>query len=345
VDYIADSISRFPTLSTDAQGNPLVAYMKFDPGFDKSRYVVVRSNDFGNSFMPDVKASGHSGGTVCDCCPACLVSSGNTTAMVYRDNLSNLRDTWIGVSTDGGVTFPDGGAIDNTGWIVNSCPASGPDAVIVGDSIYAVYMSAASGTTKCYFSKASLTTMESTPSKALSSIGNYPRIANSGTAAAIVWPQPAGNATRLALLFSKNISTGFPPAYEAVAPDHVANADVALFNGKIYVVWEDDNSGTVKFRKGTYTPTTAVGAVTAPDPVRLYPNPASETFLTVDLKQQTETAVPYSITNMLGQILSTGTANSVQGALHINVSGLHAGSYTLEMTTGTGLVSIQFIKS
>lgn len=31
VDHIADSISRFPTITTDATGNPIVAFMKLDP--------------------------------------------------------------------------------------------------------------------------------------------------------------------------------------------------------------------------------------------------------------------------------------------------------------------------
>jgi hypothetical protein len=272
------------------------------------------------------------------------VGSGNTLAMVYRDNKNNIRDTWMGVSTDGGATFPDGGRIDNTGWLVNSCPASGPDAVIIGDSIYSVYMSAASGTTKCYFSKASLTTMQATPAKALSSIGNYPRIDNSGKAAAIVWPQPAGNATRLALLFTNNIANGFPLTYEAVAPDHVANADVALANGKIYVVWEDDNSGTVKFRKGTYTPVTSYNDAATPLPFTLFPNPAVGNILTVDFCAAPKTVMQYAVLNMLGQVVTRQDARITEKLIRIDVSGLQSGHYLLDLTTESGSYAAPFIK-
>ena len=80
IDNIADSVSRFPTVTTDATGNPLVAFMKFDAAFNDSRWVVTASNDYGNSFSTDAKASGWgSSPAVCDCCPGAttpfLVSS------------------------------------------------------------------------------------------------------------------------------------------------------------------------------------------------------------------------------------------------------------------------------
>ena len=85
VDMIADSISRFPTIATDPLGNPLVAFMKFNSSFSDSRWVVTKSTDFGNTFSPDVLASGWDGSTeVCDCCPGSIVSDGNNSAVLYR---------------------------------------------------------------------------------------------------------------------------------------------------------------------------------------------------------------------------------------------------------------------
>jgi len=52
VDFIADSLSRFPTVTTDDYGNPVIGFMKFDSGFSRARWVVTRSNDFGNAYGP-----------------------------------------------------------------------------------------------------------------------------------------------------------------------------------------------------------------------------------------------------------------------------------------------------
>ncbi|HQW46036.1 MAG TPA: hypothetical protein PLZ98_03125, partial [Chitinophagaceae bacterium] len=144
---IADSLTRFPTITTDASGNPIVAYMKFNSSFLESRWVVTKSMNYGASFMTDVKASGYSGvnAEVCDCCPGAIVTSGNKTVMLYRDNLSNIRDIWCGLSTNNSTSFPSGFAVDNNNWMVMSCPSSGPDGVIIGDTIYSTFMSSSTG--------------------------------------------------------------------------------------------------------------------------------------------------------------------------------------------------------
>jgi hypothetical protein len=138
VDQIGDSISRFPTVTTDEIGNPIVAFMKFDPTFGSARWAVSRSTDFGTSFTTDVKASGWSSvtSTVCDCCPGAIVYSGNVAAMLYRDNNSNIRDTWAGISNDGATTFTEGLNVDQNSWMLMMCPATGPDGLISGDTLY-----------------------------------------------------------------------------------------------------------------------------------------------------------------------------------------------------------------
>jgi hypothetical protein len=68
-------------------------------------------------------------------------------------------------------------------WQVFSCSASGPDGVIVGDSLYAVYMSGANGNTRVYFSASSILNTsggfgnEITGAFPGLGVQNYPRIA------------------------------------------------------------------------------------------------------------------------------------------------------------------------
>ncbi|MEP7168358.1 MAG: T9SS type A sorting domain-containing protein [Bacteroidota bacterium] len=280
VDFLADSLSRFPTVTTDNSGNPIVGFMKFNSAFLESRWTVARSNDFGNSFSTDVKASGWSGAgsVICDCCPGAMVNSGNTVAMLYRDNLSNIRDMWAGISNDAGNSFTQGMPVDQGNWMIMSCPGSGPDGTIAGDTLYTVYMSGTSGNSLVYLSKSGLSSMTGSTGVALTgmfaglSLQNFPRIASAQNALAVVWKQNVNGADQLALRFTNNIATGFPAAYDTVDLNYITNADVTLTDGNIFVVWEDDNSGTVKYRTGTYTSTTGIKENDRQNLFTIYPN-------------------------------------------------------------------------
>lgn len=270
VDNIGDSVSRFPTVSVDATGNPVVAFMKFNMAFGASRWVVAKSTDYGNSFSIDTKASGWDGSTdVCDCCPGALVLSGNTSAMLYRNNNNNIRDIWTGISTSSSTSFSSGFNVDNHNWNLNSCPSSGPDGVIIGDTLYSVFMNGANVNYRTYLSKSSLSggavNSVSNLTGAITGLTqqNYPRIATDGNAMAIVWKQTVSGVAQLPILFTNNIANGFAAMYDTVDLNNITNADVAISNGKIFVVWQDDNSGTVKYRTGTYTQSPQFGSVQA----------------------------------------------------------------------------------
>ncbi len=287
VDNIGNNFSRFPTVTTDKSGNPIVGFMKFNSSFGKARWVVSRSVDFGNSFSTDVLASGWSRPTseVCDCCPGAITSSGNTVAMLYRDNDDNIRDSWAGISNDLGNSFNVGMNIDQQNWNIFACPSSGPDGVILGDTLYSTYMSGAGGKTRVYFNKSSLSEMTGSPALLLtdniSGLGqqNFPRMENSGSTAAIAWKQIVNGDSQLAVSFTKDILKGFPTTHEVIAPKGTANTDLILTSKNIFVVWEDENSGTVKFRSGTYSTSSLVQETILINDLTTYPNPSTEAWI------------------------------------------------------------------
>ena len=307
VDNIADSLSRFPTITTDESGNPVIGFMKFNAAFLESRWVVTRSSDYGLSFTVDTKASGWSSPTsvICDCCPGAVVSSGNTVAMLYRDNNSDVRDIWTGISTDGGNSFYGGMNIDQNSWVINACPATGPDGVIIGDTLYSTFMSGAGGNSLVYRSATSLSGMTGSQSIELTgnfsglSQQNYPRIASDGTALAIVWKQRVNGADQCILRFSQEAGTFATAGIDTVDLDNVTNADVALGGGKIFVVWEDDASGTIRFRSGNYSSTTDIINTQVENEISIYPNPtASRISIT-----SRDVVDEIMICNLLGEIV------------------------------------------
>ncbi|MBK6330126.1 MAG: T9SS type A sorting domain-containing protein [Bacteroidetes bacterium] len=347
---IADSLTRFPTITTDASGNPIVAYMKFNSSFLESRWVVTKSMNYGASFMTDVKASGYSGvnAEVCDCCPGAIVTSGNKTVMLYRDNLSNIRDIWCGLSTNNSTSFPSGFAVDNNNWMVMSCPSSGPDGVIIGDTIYSTFMSSSTGTNLNYLSKSSISNAAvNTVSKLTGSIAglngqNFPRIANDGNAMAIVWTQNVSGSNQLPILFNKDITSGLAAKYDTVDLADVTNADVAMKNGNIFVVWQDDNSGTVKYRKGTYqvTPTMTI-EINSPL-FSIYPNPSND-FWQVSIPNN-QYALSYTLTDINGNIVGAELITKGNSSLKIPNTNLAIGQYILTLHTHNTYYNYSIIK-
>ena len=258
VDATERYISRFPTVTTDENGNPFVCFMKTEKDYEGSKYVVARSEDMGESFLKDTLASVMSGGRVCECSPASLVVSGSAGILLYRNNLHGLRNIWGGISNNGCLSFPNGLRIDSTDYLPETCPASGPNGVIVGDTLYSVYMSGIADSALVYLSKLSL----SVPSLSTTTLTgqvpgvvmqNFPRISGAGTATAIVWTQTSGGNNQVCLSFTGDLTNGFPTAYDTVAEGVMINADVAIGGGFIYVVWEDHITRSVMFRRGRYT--------------------------------------------------------------------------------------------
>lgn len=344
--FIADSISRFPTVTTDATGNPIVAYMKFNNSFMDSRWVVSKSNDLGNTFLTDVKASGWGNSAeVCDCCPGAIVSDGNKTAMIYRDNNSNIRDIWTGISNNNAATFSSGFELDNNNWMVMSCPSSGPDGVIIGDTLYSTFMSMGSGASRSYFSKSSISSgVVSSMSNLTGSIAglsqqNYPRIATDGTAMAIVWKQIVSSMSQLPILFTNDIANGFQTAYDTVDLDNITNADISMSNGKLFVVWQDDVSGTVKYRMGTYNQSNVGINETNAVSFSLYPNPASST-LTLQSNVDMQNA-EVKVFNLIGETILT--QNKISNST-LNIEELNKGIYFLQVSIRNRLFTQKFIK-
>ncbi len=284
---IGDHYSRFPSVTVKEDGNPAIAFMKLNTSFLDPKYVVVTSDDFGNSFNMDVTASNFSGGEVCDCCPVGITANDNYVATLYRDNLDNLRNSWAGISTDGGNSFENGIQIDQTDWTVFACPASGPDGVIIGDNLYSVFMSSGEGDSRVYYSTSSLTELTDEPDKRVSpefeglSVQNYPRIASYGNAVAMVWKQVENSKATIPISFTNDINNGFPPDYDTIAYLDfygLENADVAVSSNKVHVVWQDNYSNAVMYREGTYVEPVLLEEITTQNEIKVFPNPAETAF-------------------------------------------------------------------
>lgn len=333
VDYIGDSLSRFTTVTTDQTGNPIIAYMKIDNSWLNHRWVVTKSTDYGNTFSSDVKASGWGNSAeACDCCPGTVVSNANTCAVVYRDNNNNLRDIWAGISYNNAQSFTNGFNIDNNSWMINSCPASGPDAVLIGDTLYSVFMNGGSGKNLNYFSKSDVNgnavNLVSPLSGFISGLlqQSYPRIANDGNAVAIVWKQVVSGSAQIPILYTDDITQGLPAVYDTVDIDNITNEDVEIGNGKVFVVWQDFSSNTVKYRSGTIAPVTTGIAHNTPSFIAdVFPNPARD-YIQIAFNHNSNKEYLIRLLDTQGRLIS-----DFYNASEINISDLESGVYFIHI--------------
>lgn len=284
IENIADSISRFPAVAINNSGNPVVGFMKFNADFLDSRWSVAVSNDYGMTFFKDVQASGFENDEVCDCCPGSVVVSANTVIMLYRNNKDNYRNMWAGISTNHGISFPEGFPVDDTNWSLNICPSSGPDGILISDTLYTVFMSGVSGANRVYLSTTLLSNPASSVTKLLDNgipslnSQNFPRIAHRDDAIALVWKQVVNNDAQIAFLFRHGSQVNFPAESDVIAAsssNNLTNPDVYVSQGKIHVAWQNNADNSIQYIYGNYDLSGASAFVTQPPAIPFYPNPAS----------------------------------------------------------------------
>lgn len=74
--------------------------------------------------------------------------------------------------------------------------------------------------------------------------------------------------------FTADATTGDPGIFDTVTIGAAVNTDIAMWEDQMYVVWEDNNSGTVKFRSGTVMGTTATKEQEDHGSFSIFPNPS-----------------------------------------------------------------------
>jgi hypothetical protein len=141
-------------------------------------------------------------------------------------------------------------------------------------------------------------------------------------------------------MFTRDIAKGFNSAYDTVDLGDITNADVAISEDKVFVVWQDDNSGTIKYRIGSYSPITFIWEVRQTN-FTINPNPAS-TVINLLLDNDIQNA-DISIVNLLGEIVLFRTIRD-NSTTEIDVSGLDAGIYFVTIKSDNKFITQKFIK-
>ena len=323
--------ATIPIIAVDGDGQPYIAYVNTNTSEGDARYGMVRSTDFGATFLDEVDVSIESAGAeVCECCNGHIAIADNGDVYVaFRNNDANLRDIWLARSTDGGETFSSAFDVDETDWIINACPTNGPHFSIVdGEIVTAFFSGAGSDGNAVYYS--TFDTQNSIAGETLhlpysnesSSNQNRPRVAGSGDTLAIVWQESFEGSTEIAMNVSTMGSAGLSDA-SFLLTDLSSNQQypsILFSNAAFHVVYDDAASGTVMYQEVSFG---TLGVVSEEkERFQIGPNPC-ERYLSI--KRESSETSEITITDMLGRI--TQKTIIYGQSIQLDLSDLNPGLY------------------
>lgn len=334
-----------PAIDMDDAGNPVVTYMTLDAGGGNERIAVVKSLDGGLTYQPQVNATASSPGVACDCCAPEVLATSNYQMVLYRNNDSNLRDGFASLSEDNGATYTSLSNMDNLAWNITSCPATGPHGVILGDSVYYVSASRASGKYRAYVSAAGLSgglnfnsvLMMDPPTDGPGDTQNFPRISGVNDTLVMVWEERVAGNTDVKIAVATDGSIETLVAYKSLLnPDPTgtqAKPDVIYRGGYVHAVFQDFNTGDVMYRRGMIADVTGLMEDELSN-LTISPNPANDLIVVSGITANEIEKI--KMINLLGETVECDYQPS-NGVVSIDLSKIESsGVYILQIFSISG---------
>jgi len=250
-----------PNIGIRADGNPVISYMECTASWTDWEQMVKSSSDFGATFSTATNASALAPGEPCDCCQSTFVTKGNNEVyFLFRNNETNIRNTYIAKSIDGGVTFTSTAELDDADWMLNSCPTSSPVGAVNGDSIMVVRRSGANGVNEIYSSNVNADDLQKEYFTTLDPIGfglqDKVEIAGDANGYAVVWKDNRNNYTSC---FVKWVYAGNAEVIELSDSNtvgHKSNPDICIdyTSGDYHMVYVASTQHEVVYVKGSIIP-------------------------------------------------------------------------------------------
>ena len=122
----------------------------------------------------------------------------------------------------------------------------------------------------------------------------------------------------------------------------VVNVDVEVSNGEVHVVWQDDASGSVKYRKGTFAP-----FVGRPEPMQdafgLFPNPTQGVVqLSIPISSY-QPNLKVVVSDLSGRVVLLSEMQEYVGNLVLATDGWGAGIYSVQLQSADGIASRKLV--
>ena len=260
---------RMGNIKIDYNGNPIVNYMQYLLNWTEPKQMVNRSINFGDSFLGSVEASQSAPGEPCDCCKASLVLDNDDIFLLFRNNNSNERNSYVSKSVDGGLTFNLVNDIDDYDWMVNGCPATGPLGVVYSDSLLIVRRSGATGNDEIVYNKINKVDLNYSYTRnidpIIGKIQDYPDITLNGDTIFIAWQDNRNNIPDCFLSYStsgvENLSLGIKFTDSLITGPKL-NPDLIFKNNLIHLVYNNNGANSIEYIKGSFGQISAIEETT-----------------------------------------------------------------------------------
>lgn len=347
----AGRYATLPAVAFTNDNNPMVGFITSNSGEQDAVYEIAMSTNGGASFEnPVVASSAADGNEVCECCPSSLwMDSSGDIYLSFRNNDDNERDIWVTKSINGGTDFPIAADVDETDWIIQGCPSTGPQSFDMGSDLLNVFFSdGADWETGVYISSLNKESMVAGESIKLPTFDGlqhnqyFPRIAGQGDTLGMVWQEPlAGGNTEIIFAYSTTGVQGLltQPTNLSDTIKSQTFADIIFHQNRFHIVYEDQNSGTVLYQHvllqeplGTDVPDGL------PVKLHIYPNPVTDHITISCLNGQ---ASQLLITDVLGKVIYQNAQFLDQEVL--NVQEWRPGIYLLRIASKTEQLQAKFL--
>lgn len=338
IDNETNRLASFPTVAVMPGGNPIVTYMASDTiSMLNPKYTVTKSTDGGLSFLPAVEPV--MPGEACDCCPASLVVSANAQALVFRNNISNLREMWASFSTDTCTSFSSSANIDTTNWFIASCPSSAPSGLIVGDSLIYSWMSDGTGDSRIYLGSINVTDQQMGQHRQIYPVGtstqNYPVLAGSGDTLGLVWLGYNGGLQDVLFTWSLTGASGLGAIVDTITKGtsgHQSRPDLVFKNGKFHLVYSNSVGAQVEYREGIFVPNLSVNEINATPSLSFSVTNLNGT-IAVQINSVKQLNAEIILFNSLGQLVHKKPLSIKTGT----------NTYTLEQPMSAGMYVVSIV--
>lgn len=332
-----------PAVAIDDNGNPIIAYERSNPNLSQPEHVFVRSSNGGQSYSNAVTVNTGAPGEPCECCPPSIATKDSLVYVMYRNNNSNIRDMYVAASRNYGATFTLPVRVDFSNWVINGCPASGPEGVISGDSLIVAWMSKTNNQTRIFTGSMHLMSLQTggnrkvDPAFSGTAPQRHPSITGNNDTIGVVWDDSRlGNINCYMAVSTDGGITFGPPVLinDSASLTGTQQTPHAIYSkGIFHIVYSDGGGSKVVYRKAWIPATSAINEAGQYGlKITAAPNPFTEST-TLTFGSNDGKPLFVELLDISGRVVRIYA--DVQGTLVIEKAELAAGTYYVKAGAGS----------